>query len=205
MNDLMPVAPGMGALPLSLELPMMSVPLRLLVGDVRDNRAPASCGADLRAEAAAVLVSYSAACRPVPPQTVSSWLHTINYASSAPVTRGEFTARADAIAEVLCNLPVGLFTRQTRDDFAAEHRIFPGAADIKSALARRANDLQFTTRALRIIAGLPDPECPASQPSQPSQAERDASLARVRATIASGLPNFRPGVVSSSHGHDETA
>ena len=108
MNDLMPVAPGTGALPLSLELPMMSVPLRLLVGDARDNRAPASCGADLRAEAAAVLVSYSAACRPVPPQTVSSWLHTINYASSAPVTRGEFTARADAIAEVLCNLPVGL-------------------------------------------------------------------------------------------------
>ncbi len=197
-------------LPVCLELPELSVQLRVLIHGILDSRPPKCCGSDLRTEAASVISNWDAACKPVSVSVVVAWLRSINLASDVPVQAVEFVVRAAAIAEALEDFPLGVFTRQTRRMAQQEFKYFPGSATIATFLRGGAGKLKSTLRALRIIVDLPPP--PPPEP-QPTSTERLAVLAARQAVIDEFHRKLREAGlyggysklrVSSSHDPDET-
>ena len=200
MNHVMPVSSEADSLPFALELPAISLALQILIDRLRHDKAPPSCLGELRNEAAAALPIYEAACQPVPQHLVGAWLHTINYASSAPVGRGEFAIRAAAIAKALSNMPVGVFTCETSYRAAGAWKFFPGAFEIKEFLGPSTGKLFHTRHALRVIGKLPETKPPEPLPTP---AEREAVLKEFHKALAAMLPGWRrPDTISSSQDQD---
>ncbi len=199
MNDMTLAAPAIAVLPVSLELPVASHALDCLIYDVRRGSKPQSRDGALRREAASIRTAYAAACQPVPARVLIAWLHTINLEQSVPIGRIEFAMRAGAIAELLSDMPVGVFTRESRNAAGSEMKYFPGAAEVKACLLSRAGKLWSTEWALRIIVELPDPEPPRIP------LEREAALAMFHkikmALLSASSP---PWAVASSHAGVET-
>jgi hypothetical protein len=185
MNSVAPIrpnpAPISDPLPVSLELPAMTLELSTIVDDVLNARTPRSCPAVLRGEAMALIPAYEAACQPVSHTSVAAWLRFVNFASSNPISTNEMTQRIAVIGEALASLPTGVFTRETRNAAARTMKFFPGAAEIHEFLSKKTATLQFTLRGLRRIADLSESEKPAPVLSQ---AERDSILAKFRCNLA---------------------
>ena len=202
MNAVVARAANMAApeLPVDLLLPRVSDALAGLVADIRASRPVTACVPALRDEARRLLPAWEMACAPVASAMVREWLLVISLGSAAPLEVREFDIRSAAIAELLEGLPGGAFTRRTRNA-ARFGRFFPGAPEVRQALAPACADLALTLRALRIVASLPAP--PVSGPGL-SQAERDRVLFEFQRVMAGVLPGYRRSA-ASSHVSDETA
>ena len=140
-------------------------------------------------EAEIAALEYKGACQAAGAALILRWLFDLNAAVSAPLEPDAFRVRAGAVADVCADVPVCLFTAETRIEAAKTLRFFPGAADLTALLAPRLAAIHRTQRALARIVASPRSDAPPARSA--TAEERDRIVSNFRLQIAATRPPAR--------------